>query len=150
MERGPLYLLHISPKQHWNCLVLDSVESEQPLRILKRCFLGSLSSLETCSASIIIPQTLENFPATRTTICVSCCLAQSLLHFFLVWLSSLSSQPCSFTLLLPYANHPLKDAAVMERVYCLPALALWAVAFVAVFSQVVPLFQRLTETPSTP
>lgn len=85
MAHGPvcLCLLHVSPNRDGNSLILVSVGSEQPLRIPMYFFLGRLSFLEICCATTIVPKTLESFLVTSTTVCVSCCLAQSFFHFFL-------------------------------------------------------------------
>ncbi|KAM9267504.1 olfactory receptor 6X1-like [Morus bassanus] len=130
-----LYLFHVSCNSDGNGLLFFAAGSDQSLRFLMYFFLGRLSFLDMQNTTTVVPKTLEIFLVTRTTVCVSCCLAQSFPHLFLGTTELLTFSVMSFHCYIATPKQ-LHYIAVMAKILCfLLCLGAWLLSFVVINSQ---------------
>uniref|UniRef100_A0A8C8RE18 Olfactory receptor n=1 Tax=Pelusios castaneus TaxID=367368 RepID=A0A8C8RE18_9SAUR len=113
-----LYLTIISS----NASILWVVCTDRNLHLPMYFFLGSLSGLEVCYTTVVVPQILASVWDARTTIPVASCGAQM---FFFV---ALGSADCFLLAVMAYdryvaIRHPLHYTLIMTRRLCWRLLA---------------------------
>ncbi|KAK4805651.1 LOW QUALITY PROTEIN: hypothetical protein QYF61_022409 [Mycteria americana] len=122
-----------------NGVIFFAVGSDQSLRILMYFFLGKLSFLEIQNTTTIVPNQLGTSLVTRTTLCVSCCPAQSFSHFFLEFLIF---SVMSFDYYIA-VHKQLRYITIMPKILCFfLCLGAWLLSFVVMSSKMSVLLVR--------
>nr|QKE59421.1 olfactory receptor 6X1-like protein [Alligator sinensis] len=124
-----------------NGLIVFIVRANHKLHTPMYFFLSNLSFLEIWYTTTVVPKMLETFVATKTTICIYCCLVQAFFHFFLGSTEFFILTVMSFDRYLAICK-PLQYATLMTNRVCFQlAFGAWFGGFMAIFFQTILVFQ---------
>nr|QKE59422.1 olfactory receptor 6X1-like protein [Alligator sinensis] len=124
-----------------NGLIVFIVRATHKLHTPMYFFLSNLSFLEIWYTTTVVPKMLETFVATKTTICIYCCLVQAFFHFFLGSTEFFILTVMSFDRYLAICK-PLQYATLMTNRVCFQlAFGAWFGGFMAIFFQTILVFQ---------
>ncbi|XP_059587372.1 olfactory receptor 6X1-like [Alligator mississippiensis] len=124
-----------------NGLIVFIVRANHKLHTPMYFFLSNLSFLEIWYTTTVVPKMLETFVATKTTICIYCCLVQTFFYFFLGSTEFFILTVMSFDRYLAICK-PLQYATLMTNRVCFwLALGAWFGGFMAIFFPTILVFQ---------
>nr|QKE59420.1 olfactory receptor 6X1-like protein [Alligator sinensis] len=124
-----------------NGLIVFIVRANHKLHTPMYLFLSNLSFLEIWYTTTVVPKMLETFVATKTTICIYCCLVQAFFYFFLGSTEFFILTVMSFDRYLAICK-PLQYATLMTNRVCFQlAFGAWFGGFMAIFFPTILVFQ---------